>query len=103
MPEKTAAMSIMSGGQGASLTPAGQQCALTTLRKHRPVKSFLVEFLGYGLDEIYEEVGRLQHCLSRRLTESLINHTAGHAPVRPDSVPGVGTAQLWDDDPKPSL
>ncbi len=57
--------------EGASLTPTGQQCALTTLRKHRLVKSFLVEFLDYGLDEIYEEAGCLQHCMSRRLTDGL--------------------------------
>ncbi|HMQ53946.1 MAG TPA: metal-dependent transcriptional regulator [Anaerolineae bacterium] len=57
--------------EGASLTPVGLKIALATLRKHRLVESFLVNLMGYGLDEVHEEACRLEHYISDRLADGL--------------------------------
>lgn len=53
--------------EGVMLTPKGKKVALNVLRKHRLVSAFLVEKVGYELDEIYEEACHLEHAVSDRL------------------------------------
>lgn len=57
--------------EGGTLTPLGEQMVMTVLRRNRLVKAFLVEFMGYGLDEVYSEACRLQHSVSARLANGL--------------------------------
>lgn len=46
------------------LTPAGTSAALAMVRKHRLIETFLVDYLGYGWDEIHDEAEILEHAVS---------------------------------------
>ena len=50
--------------EGVVLTPEGKKVALNILRKHRLVSAFLVEKVGYAIDEVYEEACNLEHAVS---------------------------------------
>lgn len=58
-----------------TLTPAGLAAALSVVRRHRLVETFLVNELGYGWDEVHDEAERIEHAVSeqfvRRLEERL--------------------------------
>lgn len=53
--------------EGVVLTPEGKKVALNILRRHRLVSTFLVEKVGYQIDEIYEEACSLEHAVSDHL------------------------------------
>ncbi len=53
--------------EGVVLTPEGRKVALNILRKHRLVSAFLVEKVGYEIDEVYEEACNLEHAVSDHL------------------------------------
>ncbi|GAY10430.1 metal-dependent transcriptional regulator [Pseudonocardia sp. N23] len=46
------------------LTDEGRRIALATVRKHRLIETFLVEYLGYGWDEVHDEADVLEHAVS---------------------------------------
>lgn len=75
---------------GAQLTPSGEQAALKLLRRHRLVETFLIEYLGYGWDEVHDEAEALEHTVSDRFTESL-SVRLGHPSHDPhgDPIPAV--------------
>ncbi len=54
-----------------NLTDSGRTIALSVLRKHRLMKTFLVQMADYGLDEVYDEACRLEHAISERLADAL--------------------------------
>ncbi|WP_062070772.1 metal-dependent transcriptional regulator [Demequina sediminicola] len=103
-----------------SLTPEGETIALATVRKHRLVETFLVDYLGYGWHEVHDEAEVLEHAVSdtfvERLAEKLgqpthdphgdpIPSANGELPEEtltalPDVTPGaeVRIARVWDDD-----
>lgn len=58
-----------------TLTEAGLRAALSVVRRHRLVETFLVNELGYGWDEVHAEAERIEHAVSeqfvRRLEERL--------------------------------
>jgi len=56
---------------GASLTERGRMIALRTIRRHRLLEQFLLEYLGYSWDEIHEEAERLEHAISERFEQRL--------------------------------
>lgn len=56
---------------GAQLTASGEQAALGLLRRHRLIETFLIEYLGYGWDEVHGEAEALEHTVSDRFTERL--------------------------------
>lgn len=56
---------------GIRLTDQGKKVAVNVLRKHRIVKTFLVQVVGYPIDEVYDEACRLEHVISERLTDGL--------------------------------
>lgn len=56
---------------GASLTEEGRRIAVNVLRKHRLIKSFLVNMAGYSIDEVYDEACKLEHVITDRLADSL--------------------------------
>ena len=53
------------------LTPAGEELALRTLRKHRLIETWLVDQLGYRWDEVHDEAEVLEHAISDRLLDAL--------------------------------
>lgn len=56
---------------GAQLTPAGEGAALRLVRRHRLIETFLLDYLGYGWDEVHGEAEALEHAVSERFTERL--------------------------------
>src|SRR3982075_4656791 len=46
--------------RGQQLTREGRKVALELIRHHRLLEMFLVQILGYSLDEVHEEGGRLE-------------------------------------------
>ena len=72
------------------LTDAGRTIALATVRKHRLIETFLVEYLGYEWDEVHDEAEVLEHAVSddfvERLAERLGQPT--HDP-HGDPIPGA--------------
>ncbi len=56
---------------GAGLTPAGKKAALSVVRRHRLIETFLVETLGLDWAEVHAEAERLEHALSPVVIEAL--------------------------------
>ncbi len=50
-----------------TLTEKGRTAALSVVRRHRIVETYLVERLGYSWDEVHEEAEVLEHAMSDRL------------------------------------
>lgn len=46
------------------LTDDGREHAVSMIRRHRLIETFLVEVLGYEWDEVHEEADRLEHSVS---------------------------------------
>ncbi len=104
-----------------ALTADGERIALATVRKHRLIETFLVDYLGYGWHEVHDEAEVLEHAVSdtfvERLAEKLgqpthdphgdpIPSAKGHLPMEeltalPEVQAGaqVRIARVWDDDP----
>ncbi len=57
--------------RGAKLTAAGRQIALSVVRRHRLLESFLHQVLGFGWGEVHQEAEVLEHHLSERVTDAL--------------------------------
>lgn len=49
---------------GMALTPIGRDEALRVLRAHRLVEVMMVEWMGYGWEDVEDEADRLEHVLS---------------------------------------
>ncbi|HSK71698.1 MAG TPA: metal-dependent transcriptional regulator [Pyrinomonadaceae bacterium] len=56
---------------GVRLTDDGRKIALKIVRRHRLLERFLVEILGYGLDEVHDEAEQLEHHISDEFTERI--------------------------------
>jgi len=54
-----------------TLTDDGRAIALATVRKHRLIETFLVEYLGYEWDEVHDEAEVLEHAVSDEFVERL--------------------------------
>ena len=54
---------------GASLSAAGRDLALETLRHHRLLETYLARALGYGWHEVHDEAERLEHVISEDFEE----------------------------------
>ncbi len=57
--------------RGQQLTEEGRALALELVRHHRLLEMFLVQILGYGLDEVHDEAERLEHVISERMEERI--------------------------------
>jgi DtxR family Mn-dependent transcriptional regulator len=53
------------------LTDDGRRLALATVRKHRLIETFLVEYLGYTWDEVHDEAEILEHAVSDTFADRL--------------------------------
>lgn len=56
---------------GVTLTPAGEKAALSIIRHHRILETYLCEKLGYDLDEVHDEAERLEHATSPKMIERM--------------------------------
>ena len=57
--------------RGQQLTREGRKVALELVRHHRLLEMFLVQVLGYSLDEVHDEAERLEHVISERMEERI--------------------------------
>lgn len=87
--------------RGVGLTDVGLAAALTMVRRHRLLETWLVSELGYAWDEVHDEAENLEHAVSDVLVErldTLLGHpvrdphgdpipAADGTVVRPDAVP----------------
>lgn len=71
------------------LTEQGKAIALSMVRRHRLIETFLVKSLGYGWDEVHDEAEILEHAASDRLIDR-IDAFLGHPASDPhgDPIPG---------------
>jgi DtxR family transcriptional regulator, Mn-dependent transcriptional regulator len=72
--------------EGVSLTEDGRRIAISVLRKHRLVKTFLVQMAAYPIDEVYDEACQLEHVISDRLADRL-EEMLGNPQVDPHGYP----------------
>ena len=54
-----------------TLTESGRRAAVSMVRRHRLIETFLVRELGYGWDEVHDEAEVLEHAMSDRFMERL--------------------------------
>jgi len=57
--------------RGVSLTPEGERIALTVIRRHRLIESFLAEELGMPWDEVHREAEVIEHVVSDVVIERM--------------------------------
>ncbi|WP_309082055.1 metal-dependent transcriptional regulator [Zhihengliuella sp.] len=74
-----------------NLTPEGLSAALSVVRRHRLIESFLVEHLGYSWDEVHDEAEVLEHTVSQRFVDR-IDALLGHPTADPHGDP-IPTSQ----------
>lgn len=70
----------------ATLTDAGRAAALSMVRRHRLVETFLVDYLGYRWDEVHDEAEVLEHAVSDEFVERL-SARLGHPEFDPHGDP----------------
>ena len=78
------------------LTPAGVRSAVTMVRRHRLLETFLVEVLDYSWDEVHEEADALEHAVSDKMIEK-IDQYLDHPTLDPhgDAIPSeTGTIPI---------
>ncbi|RAE81292.1 hypothetical protein DN545_42110, partial [Burkholderia multivorans] len=68
------------------LTAAGETIAVSMVRRHRLIETFLVESLGYSWDEIHDEAESLEHAASDLLIDR-IDEFLGHPAADPHGDP----------------
>jgi len=56
---------------GVSLTDSGRRAALSVVRRHRLLETFLVRELGYGWDEVHDEAEILEHAVSDMMLDRI--------------------------------
>ena len=54
-----------------TLTDAGRQIAVETVRRHRILETYLVEALGLTWDQVHDEADRLEHAVSDLVLEAM--------------------------------
>src|SRR6202158_1966073 len=59
--------------RGQQLTRDGRKVALELVRHHRLLEMFLVQVLGYSVDEVHEEAERLEHVISERMEQRIFD------------------------------
>lgn len=75
------------------LTEVGRAHAVSMVRRHRLLETYLVREFGYDWDEVHEEAEVLEHAVSDRLLEA-INARLGHPTRDPHGDPIPSAAQV---------
>ena len=75
---------------GVTLTERGRRAAVSVVRRHRLLETFLVRELGYRWDEVHDEAEVLEHAVSDVMMDR-IDAKLGHPQRDPhgDPIPGV--------------
>ena len=60
--------------KGASLTSKGEIEALSVVRRHRLLESFLSQTLGLGREQLHAEAENLEHALSKNLENAIAEY-----------------------------
>lgn len=93
------------------LTDRGRAAAVSMVRRHRLVETFLVEYLGYGWDEVHDEAEVLEHAVSDAFVERL-DERLGHPerdphgdpiPTADGRLPALDARRLVDVEPPADL
>jgi DtxR family Mn-dependent transcriptional regulator len=71
---------------GARLTPKGAREAVTMIRRHRILETFLVRVLGLDWSDVHEDAEVLEHHISDRVLEA-IDKLIGHPAEDPHGHP----------------
>ena len=81
-----------------TLTARGERYALTMVRRHRLLETFLVRTLGYRWDEVHPDADALEHAVSDTMVER-IDRVLGHPRHDPhgDPIPDSDGALPPDD------
>ncbi|MFT4164653.1 MAG: metal-dependent transcriptional regulator [Microlunatus sp.] len=85
-----------------SLTADGERVALGMVRKHRLIETFLVDYLGYGWDEVHDEAEVLEHAVSDTFIDRL-DAKLGHPRVDPHGDPIPSADRSLADQPDTRL
>lgn len=72
--------------RGVQLTPNGRRAALSTIRRHRILETYLTRVLGYPWDRVHDEAERLEHAASDELIECM-SAAMGHPTADPHGAP----------------
>jgi DtxR family Mn-dependent transcriptional regulator len=85
-------------GAPVELSADGERTALSVVRRHRLLETFLVEVLGLGWDEVHAEAEILEHALTPRVERAIADHLG--QPVRdphgdPIPPPPGGRGDAW--------
>ena len=59
--------------RGVQLTHQGRRAALQMIRRHRILESYLTSKLGYDWGDVHVEAERLEHAVSEKLIERMID------------------------------
>ncbi|APX00444.1 metal-dependent transcriptional regulator [Arthrobacter sp. QXT-31] len=68
------------------LTAEGRDLAVMVVRRHRLLETFLIQFLGYGWDEVHQEAEVLEHAVSETFL-ARIDELLGHPAQDPHGDP----------------
>jgi len=60
--------------RGASLTSEGKRRALSVVRRHRLLETFLAQTLDLGSEQLHDEAERLEHALSNDLEKVIADY-----------------------------
>ncbi len=92
--------------KGASLTPEGQRKALSVVRRHRLLETFLAQTLNLGREQLHDEAERLEHALSADLEDAIATYLGnptkdphGHPIPGPDGQLPTDTDLLLSESP----
>lgn len=72
--------------RGVQLTANGRRAALSTIRRHRILETYLTRVLGYPWDRVHDEAERLEHAASDELIECM-SAAMGHPTADPHGAP----------------
>ncbi|MCA0457512.1 MAG: metal-dependent transcriptional regulator [Chloroflexi bacterium] len=72
--------------KGVLLTPTGEMVALKMVRRHRLIELYLVNELGYALQDVHDEAEKLEHAVSDKFVEA-IAVKLGHPELDPHGEP----------------
>lgn len=93
---------LVAAGPGLALTDAGRRRALSVIRRHRVVETFLHRVLDLGLHELHAEAELLEHVISDRVLDRL-DDLLGHPQVDPHGDPIPRDGHVHDEAWPPSL
>lgn len=91
MIRKLAAEGLVDNSDGLALTEAGQELAITVVRRHRLAERFLTDVLDLSWAEAHHEAGKWEHVLSPNV-EDAMNRMLGEPTTCPhgNPIPGSG-------------